>query len=122
MRVILAFVLSFVSLLMRPDAGLAQDYVALLIGNSNYRHEPALDNPHNDVRQMEQTLTALGYEVDVSYDLSKTGIERALQRFSRKADRAQNAVIFYSGHGMAIRWASSGSTLPSTTVSAIARD
>ena len=81
----------------------AQDYVALLIGNSNYQHEGPLDNPYNDVRRMETTLSALGYDVDVRYDLDKSGVERALQRFSRKADRAQNALIFYSGHGMAIR-------------------
>ncbi|MGB0852248.1 MAG: caspase family protein [Pikeienuella sp.] len=80
----------------------AQDYVALLIGNANYQHEGPLDNPFNDVDRMRTTLSALGYEVDVAYDLTKVQVERALQRFSRKADRAQNALIFYSGHGMAI--------------------
>jgi formylglycine-generating enzyme required for sulfatase activity len=77
--------------------------VALVIGNSSYQHTQQLKNPVNDARAIAATLRLMKFdEVDIATDLGKTALERTLQEFSRKASRADIAVVYYAGHGMAL--------------------
>jgi hypothetical protein len=78
----------------------ADKRVALVIGNSTYRSAPALTNPKNDAADVGQSLRALGFETIVATDLDRTGMNDALDRFSRVVGGADIALVYYSGHGM----------------------
>jgi uncharacterized protein YecT (DUF1311 family) len=74
--------------------------VALVIGNAAYRHAPALTNPKNDAEDVGRSLTELGFETVIATDLDRTGMNDALDRFSRIVPGADVALFYYSGHGM----------------------
>jgi uncharacterized caspase-like protein len=74
--------------------------VALVIGNGAYESTAALANPRNDATDIAVSLRRLGFEVVDGQDLSKRSMEQALGRFSRIAQGADAAVVFYAGHGL----------------------
>jgi uncharacterized caspase-like protein len=74
--------------------------VALVIGNAAYETTAALANPRNDATDIAASLKRLGFEVVDGQDLSKRAMEQALGRFSRIAQGADAAVVFYAGHGL----------------------
>jgi hypothetical protein len=55
-----------------PEA-YAQKRVALVIGNSAYRHAPRLNNPKNDAADMPTVLKKHGFEVIEGSDLDTPG-------------------------------------------------
>lgn len=76
--------------------------VALVIGNAAYQSEKPLANPVSDARLIAKTL-----KDDLQFDqvekLENAGIEqidRAVERFIERAQRADAAVFYFSGHGM----------------------
>jgi len=79
--------------------------IALLIGNSDYNFAP-LANPLNDVDGIYQTLKEIGFDIvydrDVLKNASKTEMEKALLNFEEKAQSAEIALIYFSGHGMQV--------------------
>jgi TPR repeat protein len=82
-------------------AAFAAARVALLIGNQNYQATAALRNPANDVELMRKTLLAAGFDdVEVAVDLDLVDMRKALRNFEDKADGADVAVLYYSGHGL----------------------
>ncbi|MEO1329944.1 MAG: caspase family protein, partial [Pseudomonadota bacterium] len=82
------------------SAGLAQERVALVIGNGAYAHAGDLRNPPNDARLMARTLEALGFAVERVFDADRSTLYRALATFSAKAPEAEVALVFYAGHGI----------------------
>ena len=74
--------LLFFLLLVGLSAGAAhaERRVALLLGNSAYPDAP-LDNPHNDVALLEQTLHAAGFEVEAHVDLGVCEMARIIDDF-----------------------------------------
>jgi hypothetical protein len=77
--------------------------VALIIGNSAYREVPHLPNPTRDADLIGAALRRTGIEdVTIVHDLDRAGMVAALKTFSRKADAADWAVIYYAGHGIEI--------------------
>ncbi|WP_170976343.1 caspase family protein [Rhizobium sp. FKL33] len=75
--------------------------VALLIGNQNYEQTTPLRNPANDVELMRKTLKEAGFDdVMVAKDVDLAGMRKALRTFENKAEGAEVAVLYYSGHGM----------------------
>jgi uncharacterized caspase-like protein len=72
--------------------------IALLIGNAQYAVKP-LENPANDVREMEQALLAVGFKVQTAYNLDRRSFSRALSDFGEQAAGAEVAFFYYSGHG-----------------------
>lgn len=80
----------------------AADKVALVIGNSAYRHAPALPNPGNDARAVADLLTGMGFEVVAGYDLDKAGLDAKVQDFARALGGADTALVFYAGHGLQV--------------------
>ncbi|MBR0777016.1 caspase family protein [Bradyrhizobium diazoefficiens] len=77
--------------------------VALVIGNSNYRNAPQLENPDNDAQSMAQFLNSAGFEVISATDLTQNDMLRVVQDFSAKvAARGPNtvAMVYYAGHGV----------------------
>ncbi len=76
--------------------------IALLIGNSDYSFAP-LKNPLNDVDGIYQTLDEINFDdIKVLKNASKTEIENALLNFEEKAQSAEIALIYFSGHGMQV--------------------
>jgi len=73
--------------------------VALVIGNSSYRHAPALPNTVNDARDMVVALRRVGFEVVDGLDLDKRGMDAALTRFARLVQDADAAMFYFAGHG-----------------------
>ncbi len=86
-----------------PSGAAATTRVALVIGNGDYEFQSKLANPPNDIARMSETLTLIGYDVTTLRDLDERSMERALADFSEKADQADVAVVYYSGHGMEIQ-------------------
>ena len=80
----------------------AERRVALLIGNAAYAAAP-LSNPLHDVAAMKAMLTVAGFDVVVAKtNLSRPDMSRALGDFQSKANGADIALIFFSGHGMEV--------------------
>src|ERR1051325_4103408 len=83
-------------------AALAEKRVALVIGNSAYVHAPALSNPKNDAEGMAAALKRLDFEVLAGTDLAKPAMDKLLQAFADKLEKADVAVVFYAGHGLQV--------------------
>jgi uncharacterized caspase-like protein len=85
---------------------LAAKRVALVIGNSDYRHIPRLDNPANDARLMAETLRALGFTLvggGPQLDLGKGALDAAVQSFGDQLAGADVGLFYYAGHGVQVR-------------------
>ncbi len=95
-----AFALLILACLNAPT--FAETRVALVIGNSAYKNAPALPNPRNDAEGMAAALKRLGFDVSLGVDLEKQAMERLLQGFVEKLDRADVALLFYAGHGLQV--------------------
>jgi tetratricopeptide (TPR) repeat protein len=81
--------------------GVARGRVALVIGNSAYKHTSKLANPKNDARSMAAAFRRLGFaSVLEHYDLSREQTLRVLRDFGDVAERAEWAVVFFAGHGI----------------------
>ena len=79
--------------------------LALVIGNSDYKFAPPLENPKNDARDMCATLRKLNFEV-FCHENQKTKREMkdAVIRFSEKLSSHHGvALFFYAGHGMQVK-------------------
>jgi len=74
--------------------------IALVIGNSNYEYK-SLKNPVNDAKEVSDTLTDLGFNVDLKKDLNKRDMDEAITGFIKRLTRQQGSVAFfyYAGHG-----------------------
>lgn len=106
MRALLvAVLLSLVGLAVAANAAgssPSEKKVALIIGNSVYRHAVTLPNPRNDAALMAATLKDSGFEVIEGIDLSKAAMTDIVDRFTEKAYDANVALIFYAGHGVQV--------------------
>ncbi len=93
--------------------------VALVIGNGLYAHASVLANPGNDARGMAAALTRIGFsgvspdgqDFTVSFktpgvtalaNLEYNPLRRALAAFGRAAEHADQAVLYYAGHGIEV--------------------
>ncbi|MEA5138627.1 caspase family protein [Arcicella rigui] len=80
-----------------------QKRVALLIGNSDYKHGTRLgENPINDANDMGQTLQSLGFDVKVITNGTLQTIKDAIKTFQEKIKGAEMATFFFAGHGIEI--------------------
>jgi uncharacterized caspase-like protein len=78
----------------------AEKRVALIIGNGFYQYQPILTNPKHDAEDVAKALGDLNFDVVLGLDLTRAGMNEKLDEFSRKADGADIAFVYYSGHGM----------------------
>jgi uncharacterized caspase-like protein len=83
-----------------PIAADSPQRIALLIGNTAYRHTTALRNPSNDVEALAPRLERLGFEVIAVVDADKRQMLLALDQFRRAIRRGAVGLFFYSGHGL----------------------
>jgi uncharacterized caspase-like protein len=97
----IALLLAVLSFVATPS--LAQDKrIALVIGNSAYKHTPRLDNPGNDAADMAAKLKQVGFEVIVGRDLDKAAMDRTIRDFAERLAGADVALFFYAGHGFQV--------------------
>ena len=76
--------------------------VALVIGNSKYKHTPPLANPTNDAADFAAELRKLGFAVIEKVDLDKASMDRAIRDFAEKLGGAKVGLFFYAGHGLQV--------------------
>jgi invasion protein IalB len=82
---------------------MAERRVALVIGNSGYRHVPSLPNPARDAASVADLLKKAGFEVvDTKSDLGVTELRRTIGDFAERVRNADIAVVFYAGHGIEV--------------------
>src|SRR5882724_4579601 len=87
------------------NAALAENRVALVIGESAYRMVTPLPNPANDAQAMSQLLRDAGFEVTIAADLSQKEMNEKVGDFAAKiAAKGPDtvALMFYAGHGLQI--------------------
>ena len=104
-RPVLRHALLAAGILLGSHAALAENRVALVIGQSNYRAVVPLPNPANDAKAMSQMLTDSGFEVLTAADLSQNELRAKVGDFAAKvAAKGPDtvALVFYAGHGMQI--------------------
>lgn len=81
-----------------PDNG---PLVALVIGNAAYPDVDApLSQPLNDARALADELRRRGFDVETGENLTRQGMERAIERFAAKIKPGATALLFYSGLGV----------------------
>ena len=98
------FFLLFVSVILTCPALAAAPgkRIALVIGNSGYKHAPLLVNPTNDAEDVAKTLSGLGFQITKGLDLNKTDMDRALSSFASSLKGAEVGLFFYAGHGLQV--------------------
>jgi uncharacterized caspase-like protein len=89
------------TLVLSVGAASAERRVALIIGNSNYRHVQPLANPARDAAAVGAMFKKAGFEVvESKLDLGNTAMRRAIREFTGTARNADIAVVYYAGHGI----------------------
>ncbi|MBV8612493.1 MAG: caspase family protein, partial [Acetobacteraceae bacterium] len=81
-----------------PEAG--EKRIALVIGISAYQNAPPLVNPVNDARAIGEALRRLNFEVHELFDPDYRQFSRGIRDFGIRAQTADDAVIYYAGHGI----------------------
>ena len=80
----------------------AEKRIALVIGNSAYEHVTPLKNPRTDAEDMSKALCGIGFEVIAGYDLDRGHMDDKTADFARRAETADLAFVYYSGHGVQV--------------------
>ncbi len=75
---------------------------ALVIGNANYPDSP-LKNPLNDARDMERTLTALGFSVILKENIRTREVGATLRELRARIKPGDEVLFFYAGHGLQVK-------------------
>ena len=84
------------------DSAKADKRVAFVVGNGAYKNVAALPNPPIDAKAMAGVLRNVGFDVVEGTNLTRDAMTERLLEFGKKAQGADVAVFFYSGHGIAI--------------------
>jgi Caspase domain len=104
-RAVVQSALLIAGIFWSSQAAVADNRVALVIGQSNYQAVVALPNPANDAKAVSQLLTEAGFEVVSAADLSQTEMREKIADFAAKvASEGPDtiALVFYAGHGLQI--------------------
>jgi uncharacterized caspase-like protein len=93
---------SMFCMFLTADAAKADQRVALVVGNGAYENVQQLPNPPISAKAMAELLRKAGFEVIEGTDLARGAMTERLLEFGRKAQGADLAVFYYSGHAIAI--------------------
>src|ERR1700747_266742 len=101
------FLFSLFFLAMGTDVpALAENRVALVVGNASYRNIPRLANSVSDATLMASTLKTLGFRLvgdGAQIDHDKTAFDNAVRAFGSQLQGADVALFYYAGHGLQVR-------------------
>jgi hypothetical protein len=101
LALIIATVMVMTALGIAP--GRADKRVALVIGNSNYRHAGRLTNPVNDASAVAALLKTAGFVVvELRNDVDIAQMRRAISDFADTVRDSDVAIVYYAGHGMEV--------------------
>jgi Caspase domain len=90
---------------MSIGAALAENRIALVIGNANYAAVTPLSNPANDAKAMAQFLGGAGFQVLRASDLTQGAMLRTIGKFADRVAASGPdtvALVFYAGHGLQV--------------------
>ena len=90
---------------MSVGQALAENRIALVIGNSSYTSVTALPNPANDAKAMTNFLNSAGFQVVQAPDLTQSDMRRTIADFAKTVtDKGPDtvALVFYAGHGLQV--------------------
>ena len=76
--------------------------VALVIGNNDYEHVPALKKAVNDAEAISQELARLGFDVVSAENVGRRAMSRAMVELESKIETGDTALIYFAGHGFAV--------------------
>lgn len=76
--------------------------IALVVGNSNYKHVSPLVNPNNDATDIASKLKSLKFDVLLATDATQAKMTALLQEFKSRITREHVALVFYAGHGVTV--------------------
>ena len=77
--------------------------IALVVGNSRYRHASELANPVNDAEAVATVLARLGFDVIKELDLELHKMGDVLAAFGAKLrSKPDVSLLFYAGHGLQV--------------------
>ena len=79
----------------------AAQRVALVIGNADYLHAPALATPLNDAADVGAALERLGFAVTRVDNADQVTLLRSIRALATAAEDAVQALVFYAGHAVA---------------------
>jgi uncharacterized caspase-like protein len=105
LRILSLLALGWVGCLFPLDPALAENRIALVIGNSSYETVTVLPNPANDAKAMTDLLTEAGFEVVAAPNLTQTEMRQAISNFAAMVSakgRDTVALVFYAGHGLQV--------------------
>jgi len=100
LRAVVAITILCVLAASWPGLALAQQRVALVVGNGAYRAVPRLANPVADAEAVAAALRGAGFRTELVRDAGKDALEAALRRFGAAADGAELALFYFAGHGI----------------------
>jgi tripartite-type tricarboxylate transporter receptor subunit TctC len=100
--VIKVLLAGLVSLLVLSSSAGAAKRVALVIGNSAYKHAGELANPKNDATDVAAALRNSGFQVLDAFDLDKPSFDRKIRDFVIALAGAEAGLFFYAGHGLQV--------------------
>src|SRR3984957_6561809 len=98
----LVIVLSMVAILVTADSAKADQRVAFVVGNGTYKYTQRLPNAPISAKAMTRLLQSIGFEVVEGIDLTRDKMTDRLLDFGKKAEGADVALFFYTGHAIAI--------------------
>ncbi len=81
----------------------AEERIALIVGNGGYGSVTPLDNPVSDATLMAQTLEQRGFQVTLLTDSTQISLNRAIAQFGRDlraAGQDATGLFYYAGHGV----------------------
>lgn len=87
-------------LITAQSVSAANNKMALVIGNSKYKHAEILINPARDAKAIAEKLRLLGFEVLEKNDLSLKQMKNAITDYNRMLDEDSISVVYYAGHGV----------------------
>ena len=96
MRFIFALLFAWVCCV---SSALAENRLALVIGNDAYQNIEPLQKARADARAYATVLRDKGFAVQEGYDLSYGGFNQAVAHFVAAIQPGDTAVFVYSGHG-----------------------
>jgi caspase domain-containing protein len=97
---IAAVTLALAALNAVTSESLADQRVALVIGNGAYKYTPRLRNPQNDAEDVAVALKRSGFDTILAINLDKAGMDNVAIQFARAARDADVALLYYSGHAL----------------------
>ncbi len=96
--------LAFAVLWLTVSSAVAEQRIALVIGNSSYANS-RLANPVNDARLISRALRQHGFEVIERLDAGERDMGRAVKAFGERLEAAGSDAVglfYYAGHGVQV--------------------